>query len=171
MPKAAFLAELLEKYEEIARLRDRSEPASDPRPALVALSARFPGALKELDEVPPDVLRDVLSELRETELPAARLLVYRTMYDYHAALRGALEVKRWLRGAREVSPELATAFASSPALSAEAAQWASELPRIARPPRGRLTDLVVERIARSTGEPAETVRQRVSAHRRGARGS
>ena len=70
---------------------------------------------------------------------------------FHALARGALAAKRWLEG-RALTPELDAAFARAVASSdlpdaEDARHWAAQLARIAKPPRGRVMDLVYARLA------------------------
>jgi hypothetical protein len=55
---------LLHKYLEIARLR-RNVSAEPPTQAMRALAAEFPGALRELDQVPQAVLEARIAELEQ----------------------------------------------------------------------------------------------------------
>ncbi|RZK89059.1 MAG: hypothetical protein EOO66_16775, partial [Methylobacterium sp.] len=104
--------ELRGKYAEMLRLRrgDRDGSIVDPRPAMAALAARWPGALREIDQVALDEL-----ERRERHLgavvggepPEAWAVA---MDAYHRQLRGALGAKRWLAGRRQIDDELVARF-------------------------------------------------------------
>ena len=90
------LLALAEKYEELLRLRRLHEGPDepDPRPAMRELATRFPGALKELDQLPtPEIERrrgEVARAIADGE-PARWMVV---TARYHALLRAALEERR-----------------------------------------------------------------------------
>jgi hypothetical protein len=128
------LSDLRAKYEEMLALR-RAGHAGDPRPRLRALAARFPGALREIDELPLDRIEQRISELARAERdPSGATPWMRAMARFHALTRGVLFVKKNL-GAPGAWP-------------VEAELWRADVARVARPPRGRLMDLVYERLAR-----------------------
>jgi hypothetical protein len=147
------LGELRTKYEEMRRLRLAHE-AGDPEPpreAMAALAARFPGALREIDELPLAEIHARIASLGNAEAGRINVTMWMEATSlFHAMTRGALSVKRWLAGRKHVDAETRAAFeAAAPTLSHadDARAWADDLQRIARPPRGRVTDLVYERIA------------------------
>jgi hypothetical protein len=135
------------------------------RPRLQSLAARFPGALREVDDLPLADVRRRIEELASAEHDATKVTTWMTaLHLFHAMTRGALCAKRWLSGRKEVDAVTRAAFALEAerlCWSAEARAWADELERIAAPPRGRVTDLVFERIARAMGIPEEGARQLV----------
>ncbi len=171
------LAELLHKYESMLamRLADEAHPGGDPRREMAALAARFPGSLRELDELPLLAIRARIEELSRCvageQHPASWM---RATATYHRLMRGALAAKRWLHARRSVDVELTHAFLKeiqrSP-FAEDARAWAPDLARIAAPPSGKLTDLVFERVAQqmrlSTNEARQLV---VGAPRRQRRG-
>jgi hypothetical protein len=61
--------EMVAKYDEIARLRrgDADGSIVDPRPAMRALAARFPGALRELDRLTMAEIERRLAHLRDVK--------------------------------------------------------------------------------------------------------
>jgi hypothetical protein len=72
-------------------------------------------------------------------------------------------VKRWLAG-RPASPDVVHAFALALTTmpdATEAALWSGELAAIARPPRGRVMDLVYARLARELGLDVTSARAAV----------
>jgi len=145
-------SDLRTKYEEMLALR-RADDALDPRPRLAALAARFPGALREIDDLPLDEIERRIQALARAERdPAAASEWMHAMLRFHALARGILFAKR-------MTPVVAPAGskgARSPLAEAlerddwppEARVWRDDLARVARPPRGRLMDLVYERLAR-----------------------
>jgi hypothetical protein len=153
------LRALRDKYERMLRLRtlharakedaDFVEP--DPRPAMAELARAYPGALREIDELPLDVIHARIEELAAAELDVSRITTWmNAQASFHRLARGALAIKRWLEG-RPLTPEIDAAFAG--ALDAmpereDAKLWTDDLASIARPPRGRVMDLVYARVAR-----------------------
>lgn len=135
------LGDLRSKYEEMRALRLASTEASrahDPQPRMAALAERFPGALREIDELPLAEIDARIAALARAESdPDATATWMHAMTRFHALARGVLFVKRALADGR-------TSDATWPD---EARAWRSDVARIARPPRGRLMDLVYERLA------------------------
>jgi hypothetical protein len=134
---AGALAELRAKYEEMLALRliasRAADAAYDPRARMVALAARFPGSLREIDELPIAEIEARIDALSRAERdPSATARWMHAMTRFHALTRGILFAKRARRD--DEWPE-------------EALVWRDE-PRVAKPPSGRLTDLVYERLAR-----------------------
>ena len=116
------------------------------------LARAFPGALREIDELPLEIIVARIAELTAAETNASHIVQWmRAHLRFHALARGALVVKRWLQG-RPHAPVLDAAFAA--ALTAmpegdrvDAAAWSDHLAAIAKPPRGRVMDLVYARLA------------------------
>jgi hypothetical protein len=156
--------EMLEKYRQIAFLRaaEAAGTLPDPAPVARALATRFPGALRELDRLPPRELARTLAVLVSTEpLSHADRERFRVLDAYHEALRGLLEAKRWLAGAREVSADRAAAFARASELSAAARSWADQLAQIARPSSGRLAVLALARVAEARNTTADEIARHI----------
>ena len=165
----APLVELLvEKYEAIVRLRRHQEPT--PIAAMRALAQRFPGSLRELDELPMDVIEGKLVELAGLPPHAPLPRWAAAQLRFHALVRGALLAKRHVRDADPADTCAAEHFqrwTDDP----EAHAWAGELATIRRPPRGRLLDLVFARLGRELGiDESEARRLVFSASGRGAAG-
>jgi len=134
----------------------------DPRRAMVELAVEFPGALRELDELPLEVIRERITVLGRAEQDEALVLPWmRAQVSFHRLARGALATKRWLCG-RPLTPEIEAAFARAlPKLPADVAPWATSLAAIAKPPRGRLLDLVYARLAAELGVDVDAARAAV----------
>jgi len=80
---------------------------------------------------------------------------------FHALTRGALAAKRWLGKTRDVDRTTEAQFdATAPD---EARPWRDALAGLARPPRGRVLDLVFARLAAELGLTAERARRDVFA--------
>jgi hypothetical protein len=159
------LVELLAKYEEMLRMRlaDEASPGGDPRREMAALAARFPGALRELDESPLPAIGDRIEELSRCIAGEAQPAPWmRATAMFHRLMRGALAAKRWLGARRAVDPELTRAFHDEIRTSAfadDARAWAPDLARVAAPPRGKLTALVFERVAQQMGVTVDEARR------------
>jgi hypothetical protein len=149
-PTRDDLARLRAKYEEMLRLR-LADPEHDPRRALVALAGEFPGALREIDDLPLDEIRARVAALARAEDDASALLPWmRAVWRFHVLTRGALCAKKWLGGRKAIDREAESAFAKERAAlcwGEDAAAWQDDLARLASPPRGRVTDLVFARLA------------------------
>ena len=148
------LADLRLKYEEMLRLRALHDAGDelDPRRAMAALAARFPGALREIDELPLVEIRARIDALRTAEGDGSRVVLWmRAIHRFHALTRGALCAKRWLAGAKTADVNAFARDLPTLCYADDARAWSGDLDKIARPPRGRITDLVFARIATELG--------------------
>ncbi len=168
-----MVAVLREKYREIKRLRTVDAEhvarghAHDPKPEMAALARRFPGSLRELDELPMADIEARLSAL-DGALVEQRVPEWAALQvAYHGTYRFALRIKR--RSARKgVLDERALQHAIARLLASTEAELASEpdeprltdfnaeeLRAILRPTGGRLQPWVVAHVARALQvEPA-----------------
>jgi hypothetical protein len=152
------LEDLRHKYLEILAMRSAHAAhatEAEARARMAALASRFPGALRELDDLElaeiarrSAALDAVLDATGQVEgwMEAVAL--------FHALARGALCAKRWLLGRKHVDVALERAYdaaVSALAFPEDARAWSSELARIASPPRGRVTDAVFARVALQLG--------------------
>jgi hypothetical protein len=152
------LRALREKYAAILVLREAhgSPDEPDPRAALGALAARFPGALREIDELPLETIRTRIAALDGALGDATKIERWMIAQSlFHRLARGALAVKRWL--VRKPGATSADVRRDG-ALDDEARAWADDVDAIARPPRGRVMDLVHARVARELGVTDEEAR-------------
>lgn len=142
------LHDLRAKYEEMLRLRiaHASPDEPDPRRDMAALAARFPGALREIDELTLAEICARLDAVTRAEPDSAEAWMHAHAV-FHALMRGALFAKRWLAGRKRVDAATREAFARDAIDDARA--WIEDLDRIASPPRGRVTEIVIERVART----------------------
>ena len=157
----AWAAPLRDKYAEMLRLRrgDRDGSIVDPRPAMAALAAAFPGALREIDRLTLDELtrrEQHLGRVVASLEPPAPWAV--AMAGYHRWLRAALAIKRWLGRQRAVDDELLARFEREAQGDAWLA-WRDALAELARPPSGRLLPLVLARLAEETGCEVASLRE------------
>lgn len=156
----AILDSLLHKYRALLALRLERAEAEDrgwirfpegERPARKArfreLAGAFPGALRELDTSSIERLQGRLTELHEhARAGSGPLPLWMVVsFDYHRLTRALLRIKGWL----PPGPIPPRAFAAFETLMVRhhpgpAADWASALLRVHRPPEGRLQALVWE---------------------------
>lgn len=150
----ADLASLRQKYERLLALRqlhdraksDASFVEPDPRSEMTALARTWPGALRELDELPLDVIRTRLAALDRALRDAQRIERWMIAQDaFHRLARGALSAKRWLGRRKRITPQVREEFVAH--APREARVWKDALADVASPPRGRLMDLVHARVA------------------------
>jgi hypothetical protein len=169
------LEQLRLKYGEMLSMRlahDAGEESeARARQRMASLAARFPGALREIDDLELAVIRDriaCLDAALQGEGTVERWM--EAIGLFHALARGALHAKRWLAGRKTIDPQTLTAYesdlagtlvATSAVLAADALAWSGELARIAAPPRGRLMDLVFARVARALGTTESEARRLV----------
>jgi hypothetical protein len=156
---------LLDKYREIKRLRDEHAAGSalDPRLEMAALARRFPGALRELDEL---TTAQIEARLLALEQLGARVHAapdwVRLQIGYHGCMRAALRIKRLAARCADVDAlrrvlahEYAPADDEPPLASFDHAA----LEAIVRPAGGRLNPWVYARVAAACGVEPEDVRR------------
>jgi hypothetical protein len=177
------LRALRDKYEQMLRLRQlharaKAEPdfvEPDPRPAMAALARLYPGALREIDELPIELITARIEELEVAVRDPQRVVAWMTAQAaFHRLARGALAVKRWLAG-RPPTEALEEAFAQKLRAMPERERedlmaWEHELAAIAEPPRGRLMELVYGKLARELRVDIDAARAAVFPLSRSLRG-
>jgi hypothetical protein len=145
--------ELREKFVILEQLRDARalDPSGDvPREELRALALRFPGALREIERLPREVLRarrEALDGVLRGESEPRWAVAQRI---FHAELRGALTVKRLLGRRLRSTDELARDLVGR-AFADDAARWVTRIDELLKPPSGRIEPLVVAEVARTLG--------------------
>ena len=147
------LQNLVVKYTEMRRLRILAieAPHADPREEMAALAAAFPGALREIDELPLEEIDARLASLARaaSDLSAVEPWM-RAVLSFHELTRGALAAKKWLSGRKTVTradrDELEKLAHATPG-GVAILPWLDDLAAIAQPPRGKITDLVFRRLA------------------------
>ena len=177
------LRELLRKYQWMRKARRASRQptssASGPsRTELRQLAERFPGVLAELDRIGDELLEErcqlleeivaderFVTRIEHTESTAtcAELPSWvRGWLHVHGALRGALICKRWLGGARVVTPATRRQLLDeidNGSVAVDARAWVERLSEVANPPHGRLLDVVFKDTARLLGIEPSGVRE------------
>ncbi|HEX3771599.1 MAG TPA: hypothetical protein VHV30_12065 [Polyangiaceae bacterium] len=170
------LAELHGKYVEMLAMRledvtpGRGADEAAVQARMARLASRFPGALREVDELALEVIRERIARLEAALADASRVERWMVAIAlFHSLTRSALAAKRWLAGRKTVAPTVTLAYVAeltaAGAAGAHALAWAEDLARIASPPRGRLTDLVYGRIAQALGTSEDEARALVFAAR------
>jgi hypothetical protein len=163
---ATDLETLRAKYEEMLRLRllDEAGEPHDPPEAMATLASRFPGALRELDDLATDEIRARIEAIANAVGAGSVLAWMEATVRYHAIARGAFAAKRWLGKQKAIDAVTRQAFAAAVATfphASDAAAWVDELDRVAHPPRGRVNDLVFERLARELNVAIDDARELV----------
>ena len=156
---AAVAREALEglryKYTEMLRMRLMRVAQAEARPGMAELAARFPGALRELDDLELVEIERRVAALDVALRNSARIEKWmEAIALFHSRARGALCAKRWLVGRKAVDGIVAQAFANEVGalpFSDDARAWQGDLESIASPPGGRVTSLVFARVARELG--------------------
>jgi hypothetical protein len=163
----AAIAALRDKYLELQRLRVEHEAGEreDPRARLRALSARFPGALRELDELPMAQIAARLATLQAVLARTEAAPVWIALQlGYHGWMRAVLCIKRIAaeRSAIDVDAvlgELASRYqpdAHEPPLTAIDR---AAIVEVLAPAEGRLNPWVFARVARDHGVEPEIVQR------------
>lgn len=146
------VTELREKYTSLERLRRarRLEPErAPPLDEIRALAHRFPGALRELERLPLEVVIERGRELDNVLVGAAQEPLWAMAQRcFHAQLRGALEVKRGL-----LQPGV------TPAFPQDAEPFLLCAAEVARPPGRKLTTWIIRRVAEELGVHQEECRR------------
>jgi hypothetical protein len=164
-----MLRELREKYREMLGMRlahaAGAEEEDEVRPRMAALAVRFPGALREIDDLELDEIRARIASL-DASIEEGRGLEpwMEPVALFHRLARGALCAKRWLQRRRLVDDAVARAFAEElprMAFPEDAAEWRSDLGNLASPPGGRVVLLVFRRVAGHLRITEEEARLRV----------
>jgi hypothetical protein len=157
------------KYVEMLEMRIAHDSGDDnaalARARMAALASRFPGALREIDDLELDMIRDRIVRLEAVLRDGADADRWmEAVALFHSVARGALCAKRWLGGRKRVDAALERAYAADvPGLPfpEDARAWEGDLASVASPPRGRLMDLVFARVAQILRTTRRDARQLV----------
>lgn len=180
------LEQLRCKYGEMLSMRlahdSGAETEARARQRMAELASRFPGALREIDELELAAIRERIERLEAAlrgDAPVERWM--EAVGLFHSLARGALRAKRWLAGRKTVDAVTVSQYetdvgahaladaAVENATLADDRSWASDLARVAAPPRGRIMDLVFARVARTLGTTEREARHLVFGAPRRAR--
>jgi hypothetical protein len=161
----ALLAALCTKYRTLRALRSEAQPAVNGvlRARLATLAAAFPGALRELDQLPLDVIDARLSAIERVADSGAEPADWmRLQIAYHGFMRAVLRIRRLSRARSlpmsDADQELA-ALAYTPAADEPPVSRfdLAALQTIRKPPGGRLNPWVIEQVARDCGVTTQAV--------------
>lgn len=172
MIRDADLAALEEKYtrmralrrEQLAARADATAAETDTRPERIALAAKFPGVLRELDELPLEAIETRLAAVAAARGAEGAVPPWMTaQITFHRLLRGALFAKRWTTARRACSADEPASRLEDFRRDAdeEGVIWAHELDAIERPRGGRLMPLVYRRLAAELGVDEVEARRRL----------
>jgi hypothetical protein len=163
------LEDLRAKYLEMLSMRmaddEELDDESRVRVRMRGLARQFPGALREIDDLPLDEIRRRIEAL-EAVLAGRREVEswMEAVARFHGLLRGALVAKRWLGRRKHVDEAVRELFVRElPVLPfpEDSRAWTPHLATVASPPRGRLLDAVFGRLAREMSLPEAIARQLV----------
>jgi hypothetical protein len=162
-PTRDELLALEEKYARIAALR-RARLLGEPVPeraVFKALAEQFPGALRELDMLPMDVIEMRRRALAEV-LSGALLEPWMTwLIAYHALMRVALWIKLRTAKQPDVTPERAAFLVQSVTREFGFGVEEGFVVEVARPAMGRLNTVVLRRLELIFGVNAEEIRAEI----------
>jgi hypothetical protein len=135
------LEQLRGKYVEMLSMRvahdSGIEDDARARQRMAELAARFPGALREIDELELEVIRDRIDRLDAVLRGDA--VIERWMEAiglFHALARGALKAKRWLAGRKSVDPSTVLEYESHVAAGWDALSTPLHGGALSTPPQG-----------------------------------
>lgn len=164
-PSAEQLEALLEKYREMRRMRreDAAGLRHDPRDEMRRLARRFPGALREIDELPLEVIEERVRVLEAVLAGRDEPPEWAAYFaDYHGIMRAVLRIKRMCLGAADLDEAIACVRQGyDPASDEPSLDELGEeaVAGITRPEGGRLNPWVFERIAALHGVSTDHVRR------------
>ncbi len=132
----------------------------DPREAMRALAARFPGALREIDELPLSTIEERIDALDRALSGTSRVPRWAlVLSDYHGWMRAALAMRRAAGASRDRAAALRwldTEYVSAPDAPTREELLAA-LDAILKPPDGRLNRWLFDRLAHIHGASCEEV--------------
>jgi hypothetical protein len=156
------LADLARKYRVMVALRERHDRDGDvaPRDELRALATEFPSALRELDRLPMETLRDraraVDDAARDPHLGTPWM---QWMLAWHALMAAALATRRALGRDRSVTYDRALTLAARASDASGIAVDVAWVQGVASRPEGGLTGLVYDRLADHFSVSPEALRE------------
>ncbi|HTJ80242.1 MAG TPA: hypothetical protein VL400_00925 [Polyangiaceae bacterium] len=159
-PRPERLSLLAEKYETLARLRrDKSTGAALPdKSVFVALNARFPGALVELDRLDEDEICLRASRLRAALAGASAVEDWMTAVDlYHALVLEGLALRVRARSTGPVSRDALAEAAARIAAELGADVTPHDLELMVSAQTRRLVPVVLALVSRLVDAPRERV--------------
>ncbi|MFK7990857.1 MAG: hypothetical protein AB8I08_32860 [Sandaracinaceae bacterium] len=142
----SVLVSLLEKYRELHRLRV-GDDGGQPVERMREVAARWPGALREIDELPMSALEARITALERAQAGGPTPTWATPVSQFHGLMRACLAVKR--HAGRDTDRALAWVQNEyEPDNDEPSRECMAELAaRVARPPEGRLSRLVLQEVA------------------------
>jgi hypothetical protein len=166
-PASPDLLALARKYQTLGDLRRLNPTGETPeeRRGLRAIATEFPGALRELDTLPLDEIerrRDALTQAAQGH-PVEPWMAW--MHAYHGLMRTALSIRRALGRralasadrANEVADDVAARLAANASAGAPIAIDASLVRALRKPPDGRISVVVFDRLGALFGVPPSVI--------------
>ena len=162
-PGRDALAALADKYRRMLRMRqeDAAGEADDPRSQMRELAERFPGALREIDELRLEVIEQRIEVLEAALRGDAELPEWAGwLCSYHGWMRAALRIKRLLAEHPADDPLELVGSLYQPAVDEPSRERlnADALAAIAQPPGGRLNPWVLDQVALDHGADPQLIR-------------
>jgi hypothetical protein len=160
-PPQALLA-LADKYRQMRAMRcsNAAEDAPDPRAQMRALAARFPGALREIDELSMDVIDTRIAQL-DAAVAGGQIPQWAGwVVAYHGWMRAALRIKGLLVRYADLEPQAVILAHYHPAADEPPTERldGSAIEAIASPPGGRLNPWVLDQVALDAGADVALIR-------------
>jgi len=134
-----------------------------------ALAEEFPGALNELDMLPLDEIDRRQATLEDAARGAPIEPWMAWLHGYHSLMRAALRVKGRLLKVRDVTEARADALAAEATTCAGTPIDSAFVRAIARPPGGRITPVVLERLSALFGAEPDVILDELFPRRRARR--
>jgi hypothetical protein len=149
---------LADKYARFHTLRSRGSPESVPRSELAALAQAFPGALRALHRMPPEVLAERRESLDAVLTGRGHAQPWMELeLAHHGFTRAVLRIRALLEGGPASELPLHAGVLGYRAAPGEPAAERFDrraLALIVDPPHGRLEAWVMTELARDHGVPA-----------------
>lgn len=160
-PSRDSLTALLQKYETLAALRrDRAEGKPlPPASRFKALAASFPGALRELDTLPLEVIEERVVSIRRAVEGAPMDPWIPWMLGYHALGRAAIRIRIGAAGQRDIADDRANELAEDASSHAGIPVDVAFVRSVLSPPGGRIFAVVLSRLGDVFGERVEVLRR------------
>jgi hypothetical protein len=139
------ITDLARKYEILVALRERHDRGEGiaSRSELHALAREFPGALREIDRTPMEVLRQRLQQTQDVvHARCSEPPWMGAMVSWHTHMAAALFVKKQLRGEKKPTNTSSLALCTSVRTRYGVTLSVQDIASIAAPPDGRVAALV-----------------------------
>jgi len=173
MDARAAIVALRSKYLEMKRLRveDAGGSTRDPKGDMARLAQQFPGALREIDDLPMDEIDARIAALDETASGGRAAPEWALwMISYHGWMRAALRIKRLVAveaGSRSAVAIVRDAYRCESGDEPEPESLTDEMiEAIVSPAEGRLNPWIFARVAEEHGADRDLVERALFPRRR-----